>query len=573
MQTSTDRTSGESEPPARSTSPPVVGVFSGVRVVGLCTLASRVLGLIRDIGMASLFGAGPVMDAFSVAFRVPNLFRRLFGEGALTAAFLPLFVRETQRDGLESGWRLSSAVLAALTVALVALTVVGELVLAGLWWFVPLGPEARLLVGLTAAMLPYVILICLAAQLAAMLNGLNRFAWPALVPVLMNLIWIGGLVLVAPRFSDPERQAYALSGCILVAGVFQVVAQWPPLARAGFRFSFEWAWAKGRLRALGAAMTPVLLGLGVAQVNTVADSALAWLLAPGAESSATMPLPGNPAWPVSAGAASALYFGQRLYQFPLGIFGVALSTVMFPRLATHAESGRMDLLRDDLQLGLRMVLAIGLPASAGLMLLSEPITALFFEHGAFDSDDLRRTASVVAAYGVAVWAWCGLLILTRAAYAAGDRLTPLRLSVWAVGLNLVLNLILVWPLGGTGLALATSITSIAQTLALGWRLQRSVGRLDVRNLALALAKSLAATLLMAAVGFAALAMLPESESLVGRVIRVVAPFAASVAVWFGAATLLRIDEVRLLLHPGGESSRPSQNGVGRGEASDSSSAE
>lgn len=510
--------------------------------------------------MASLFGGGPVMDAFAVAFRIPNLFRRLFGEGALTAAFLPLFVRETHQGEPGAGQKLATAVLATLTAVLCGVTLIGEAILGSLLWLAPLSEEGRVLVGLTAALLPYVVLICVAAQLSAMLNALDRFAWPALVPVLMNVLWIGGMLVVVPLFESPVAQAYSLAVCILVAGAFQMAAQWPALRGAGFRLDLDWTWARPRLKELFSAMAPVLVGLTVAQINTVADSFLAWALAPGAGDGPTMPLPGDPRWPVSPGSASALYFGQRLYQFPMGIFGVALATVMFPLYSRHAEAGRMDLLRDDLGLGLRLVLAIGLPASAGLVLLAEPITSLFFRHGAFDAEDLRRTASVVAAYGLGVWAWCGLLIVTRASYAAGDRRTPLKLGMITVGLNFALTLALVWPFGGTGLALATSLTAIVQVSAATWLLQRAIGRLDGWRLASSAARCVLATCAMCAAGYGALCFLPESEGVTSRVMRVLVPLGVAIVAWLAAAATLRLEEVWLLLR----SDRTAANDGSRG---------
>lgn len=521
-------------------------LFVGLRIVSLCTLASRILGLVRDIGMASLFGNGPVMDAFSVAFRVPNLFRRLFGEGALTAAFLPLFVRETNRHGREAGWRLSSAVFAALSVSLVGLVLAGEAVLWVLWTTSAHTMESRLLLGLTAVMLPYVVMICLAAQQSAVLNALDRFALPALLPVVMNVIWISGIFILAPRASSAETQSYIVAGCVLAAGLVQCVAQWPALARLGYRFSWDRSTAWEQVKEVSAAMMPVVLGLTVAQANTLADSLMAWGLAPSDGGPATMPLPGNPAWPVAAGTASALYFGQRLYQFPLGIFGVALGTVLFPLLSRHAENGRLDLLRRDLGLGLRLVLAIGIPASVGLMILAEPVTALFFRHGAFDEADLAQTSRVVAIYAMAVWAWCGLLIVTRGAYAAGDRRTPLQLSVWAVVVNLVLNLALVWPLGGAGLALGTSATAILQMIAASLLLQKQVGTMDWRRIGSTLAKTIIGAAVMTAIAIPMDRVLPHSNEMASRLLRVAVPLAGGIAGYAAVARILRLDEFWML---------------------------
>jgi putative peptidoglycan lipid II flippase len=245
------------------------------------------------------------------------------------------------------------------------------------------------------------------------------------------------------------------------------------------------------------------------------------------------------------GTASALYFGQRLYQFPLGVFGVALGTVLFPLLAAHAQRGELDRVRDDLTLGLRLVAAIGIPASAGLMLLARPLASLCFEYGEFDADDARQTAQMIAAYGAGVWAYCGLLIVQRGYYAIGDRLTPVRVGLAAVAFNLLMNVALIGPFGGSGLALGTAITSMVQVLTVTILYQQRVGRLDWPALFRTVFKTLVGTALMS---LACLFVGRQIEPLhLGRGASVLLPVTAAISTYCLAAWLLGLKEIGLLL--------------------------
>lgn len=576
---------GHSEASAPTATPGTVHFFASLRIISLCTLFSRVLGLVRDVGMAGLFGNGPVMDAFSVAFRIPNLARRLFGEGALAAAFLPAFLREREHAGASSAWELATAVFAWLALALSGLVLAGELVLWGLSWWGAFSPETVLLLHLTAVMLPYLILICLAAQVSAVLQALDHFTWPALLPVLLNVIWIGCLWGVAPWLESPSVQMSAVAVSILVAGFVQLAAPLPTLRRLGFRFQRSRErraksrepdkWPRSgrsgspllarfpaeegatgtKVVAIAAAMLPLAIGLSITQLNTLADSLIAWGFSQPETGSPQMLLSGGAGYPLEAGTASALYFGQRIYQFPLGVFGVALGTVLYPQLSRHAESGRLDRLRDDLSLGLRLVVCIGLPASLGLVLLAEPLTALLFQHGAFDTDDARQTVGMISAYGLAVWAYCGLLIVHRGYYAVGDRYTPLRIGLVAVALNLVLDFTLIWPIGGPGLALATALAAMLQVVASTWYLQRHIGRLIRGELLRTTIRAAVATLVMGAVCGATLAPWEAGGGLLRRSVRVLVPLVASVAAYFVAARLLGLDELWLLFRRHGPESR------------------
>jgi len=535
--------------------------LAGLRIVGLLTLASRVLGLARDVLMAALFGNSAVMDAFSVAFRVPNLARRLFGEGALSTAFLPAFVRESEQRGEDSAWKLAGTLFVALAGVLAAVVLLGEIVLAAALWWNGSG-ESRLLLFLTAVMLPYLLLICLAAQFCAVLHARDHFTWPALLPVMLNVVWIATLVLLVPRFATPGGQITVVAVCVLVGGALQLATPLPMLLRHGFRFQTDWAAHRQTVAGLARGLLPILLGLSIMQINTLADSLIAWCFSRPEDGPAEMPLFAGVEYPMVSGTASALYFAQRMYQFPLGVFGVALGTVLFPLFARQAHAGDFGRLRESLSLGLRLVTAIGLPAGIGLIVLAEPLTALLFQHGNFDADAAAQTAGMIAVYGSGVWAYCGLLIVNRAFYAMNDSQTPLRLGVLAVLVNLALDFVLIWPLGGNGLALGTAVAATLQFLLAVVCVQARVGRFDWRPLWRAIMKTIIACVAMLAACWGVLQVCPVATTFTSRLLRVAAPFAAAVAVYFATARLLGLREAALLFrrNVGAECDQPRSGG-------------
>ena len=436
-------------------------LFSGLRVVSLCTLASRVLGLLRDMQMAKLFGAGPILDAFTVAFQIPNLARQLLGEGALTAAFLPAFVREKEQSGPAAAQRLTSATFVRLGQLLIGLVAVTEIVIGLLLAVHSWGPDGTRLLQLTAIFAPYVILVCLTALLGAALQSLNRFFWPAVLPVLLNLFWLTAVALADRWIVDAEWQVRAIAIGLVIAGFFQLLVPMGVLLRAGYRWSSDWRESLGLVRVVFQSMLPVVVGVTLSQLNALVDRVLAWGLSlPGVSESAYA------SWlPVlESGTVSALYLGQRMYQFPLGVFGVALGTVLFPILSRHAEQGDMPGFRTDLSLGLRLAVAIGFPASCGLMLVAGPLSTALFQAGKFDAADAALTTSMVRAYGSAAWAFILLLIANRGFYALGDRQTPVRLGKLSVAWNLGISLLLIYPMKGAGLAWGTSLATMLQAV-------------------------------------------------------------------------------------------------------------
>lgn len=533
-------------------------LFSGLRIVASSTLASRVLGMFREIASAKLFGLSPVWDAFSFAFMIPNLSRRLFGEGALSAAFLPVFARELEGErehNLQSAWQLASAVFTLLAVVLTGLVLVGELSLWGLSHFYAGHAETELMLGLTAVMLPYALLICLAAQVTAVLHALGHFTWPALVPVVLNLCWIASIWLVDPLFEpDRVKQIYALAVCIVLAGVLQLALQWPTLRSFGFRFDRNWQSVRPAVREIVMATLPVTLGLSITQINTILDRLIAWTLTAPIDGAWALPLPGGLTYPLQPGAVSALYFGERVYQFPLGVFGVALGTVLFPLLSRHAVRGDLLRVRDDLSLGLKLVIAIGFPASAGLVLVAEPLTRILFQHGDFTAADTARVAPILAAYSAGVWAYCGIPILYRGFYAVGERKIPVQVGLAAVALDVSLNLTLIWPLAERGLACSTAISACVQTALLAWLIQRRIGSIDWRGLLSTAFKAASATVVMAAVWLGAFHLFPAGKGRLYESVTVVVPILLAAAAYFIAARWFRLDELRLLLRSEGPDS-------------------
>ena len=520
---------------------------AGVQAGG--TLVSRVLGMLRDSATAALLGlsgSGGVMDAFALAFRIPNLFRRLFGEGALTASFLPVLTDRLEHDRT-AAWQLASVMLTLLTVVLVGVVLVGELICAALIWLSPDDSQLRLLAGFTAALLPYLVLICLAAQLTATLQALGHFGTGAWAPALLNVCWLAAAWWIAPEYaSDKSSQAYILTGAILIGGVLQMAIQLPLLRGFGFRYDWNWAASRDAVRRVLAGMSASAVGLAITQLNTLADSLLAWGLA--------APTPGTPVgwlggivnYPLQDGAVAALYYGERLYQFPLGLVGVALGTAIFPLLSRHAARGDFDRLGYDLTLGLRLIALIGVPASVGLVLLANPITALLFEWGEFTAADASRTARVIACYGAGVWAYCGLPVLVRAYHATGSPRAPVRIGMAMVGVNLALNLILIWPLAEAGLAVATAVAAALNLLMLSVVFARSVAPLDLRAIAVSTGKTVLASAVMAATVLLVLQLHPAGASLSSRAMTVLLPCLAGAAAYFAAAWMLGVREMRVL---------------------------
>ncbi|MEM1107762.1 MAG: murein biosynthesis integral membrane protein MurJ [Planctomycetota bacterium] len=472
------------------------GGFVGhaVLVSGL-TLVSRVLGLVRDAVLAAVFGASIVLDAFLIGFIVPNLFRRLFGEGALTAAFIPRYTKLLKEDPALAR-RFASLCVVVVAMLLAGITLVGEVVL-GLWLTQAEGEKTTLVLRLTMAMLPYMPMVCGVAFLGAVLQVHRKFGPAAAAPVLLNLAMIAAALAVGFFVGGNDAAAGVsrigvVAASVLVAGLLQLVwlglAVWrtAPLTTA---FAGTGKHFRGMLRVMG----PMVIGLGVFQINTLLDGLIAYGFAVPVDDDGKVLAESfelfnqSYDYPMQTGAVTTLTLAQRLYQFPLGAFGIAIATAIFPALA-RAAAGRDvsvkppaagdsgDEFAAIFRRGIRLTLFLGIPASVGLILMRVPLTRVFFEYGAFTADDALRSANVLMGYAAAVWAYSLTHVTTKAFYAVDDAMTPLKVSLGMVGINLALNLTLIWPFGVAGLAWSTAASAVLQSLLLVALLRRHVGR-------------------------------------------------------------------------------------------------
>jgi len=525
----------------------------GTLVIGSLTLASRVLGLVRDMLCAATFGTGMVWDAFSFAFRVPNLLRRLFGEGALSAAFVPVFTQYLELRDRKDAWRLAGTVGTTLAAVLVACLLVGEALVLLLPRVAELSALWRLSLALTAVLLPYMVFICLTALAAAILNSLRHFALPALAPVVLNLCWIGALVAAAPVLSGSLRgRAFVLAGGILVAGLLQLLLQVGGLRRKGFRLRPALDLRHPGLRRIAVSMAPITLGLAAFQVNVLLDGVIAISLSAPAGTESFTILGASVRYPMQIGANSVLYYSNRLMQFPLGVFGIALATAVFPALSARAARKDWSGFCEELTDGLGVVLFIGIPAGAGMIALARPMIDLLFGHGAFADDPsaTARTAAALTAYCTGIWAYCALHVLVRAFYSLQDTVTPVKVAVAAIALNLAINLALLWPLGEAGLAAATSVSAAVQCCVLYAVLRGRMRPGGQVRLAHTLLKTCLATAVMVASVSAAgklVAARPGPDDLARRAIGLFVPLGVGTVVFFVAAAALHVREMKTLL--------------------------
>ncbi len=502
----------------------------------MATMASRLLGVVREVVLAALFGAagGVEMDAFNVAFRVPNLLRDLFAEGAMTAAFVPVVTRTLARDGRQAAWRLGNLVINAL------LVVTGAAVLAGLVCAAPLthaiAPrfadtpgKLELTTGLTRAMLPFLPAVAVSVAMMGMLNSLRRFFVPALAPAMFNVATIACAVAVVPlmpRVGLPPIAGIAIG--TVAGGIAQVLLQWPALRREGFRYRPILDVRDPALREVLRMLAPGTLGLAAVQINVFVNTYLAT---------------GQP-----QGAVSWLSYAFRLMYLPIGLFGVSLATAALPEISRHAANHDAPAVRRTLSGALRMLLMLNVPATIGLMVLATPIVSLILERGRFTAFDTAATAAALICYAPGLLAYSAVKMTAPTFYALGDSRTPVLLSLASAGLNLALNLALVRVLGFRGLALGTAVAAIFNAAALLWLLQRRLDGLDGARIGVTFAKVLAASLAMGASAHLTIVWLTGAiagSSSAVRALRVSIAIAAGLITLAAVARALKLEELSL----------------------------
>jgi putative peptidoglycan lipid II flippase len=447
-------------------------------------MTSRVLALVREQVIAYLFGAGNAVDAYNVAFRIPNLVRDLFAEGAMSAAFVPTFTRTLSRGGKEAAWRLGRQVLTALLIATGLLVVLGmvfapALVRAFAGSFSEVPGKLELTVLLTRLMLPFLMMVAVAAAFMGMLNSLNRFFVPALSPAMFNvgsLVCLLALVPLVPGLGWPPITAAALG--VLVGGLGQAALQWPMLRREGFRYRPALDLRDPGLQRVLILMGPGTLGLAATQINVFVNTVLAT---------------GE-----GTGAVSWLNYAFRLMYLPLGIIGVSIATAAIPAISRHAARDDLGGVRKEVVGGLSMMLLLNVPATLGLVVLARPIVSLLFERGQFSAADTDATALALICYAVGLTGYSAVKIASPTFYALHESRTPVLVSVGSVAVNVALNLVLVRYLSYYGLALGTSITALLNAGILLTLLRRRLGGLEGRRLFSVLVRTGVAALVMAA---------------------------------------------------------------------------
>jgi putative peptidoglycan lipid II flippase len=434
-------------------------VVKAAGVIGVATFSSRILGFIRDMVLARLFGATPAADAFFVAFRIPSLLRELFAEGSMSSAFIPVFTEYRTMRTKQEAWELASALFTTLLTVVTFVTLAG--ILAAPWLVQLLAPgfqenpdKLALTTLLARVMFPYLLFISLAALAMGILNSVRAFAAPAFSPLFLNIFIIVGALFVSPRLPEP---IIGVAIGVVAGGAAQFAMQLPSLKLRGLLFGFRFEPGHPGLKRIGLLMVPSLLGLSVTQINLTVSTILGSFF---------------------AGGPTYLFYGMRLIQFPLGIFGVALATAILPTLSAQAARGALDELRTTLGFGLRMILFIMVPAMLGLILLRTPIVHLFFEHGTFSAHDTAETALAVLCYSLGLWAFGGVRIIVAAFYSLQDTKTPAISAAIAVAANILFSLALMSPLGAAGLALATALAAMVNGGILVAVLNRRLGGVE-----------------------------------------------------------------------------------------------
>jgi len=505
-------------------------------IIGLAVMCSRILGLARELIFAALFGGGRALDAFTVAFRIPNLLRDLFAEGALSTAFVTTFSKTIARGGDEAAWRLANKVATMTALVLGALCVLGMVFSDSLVGLLAPGfdqDKAALTAHLTRIMFPFILLVSLAALVMGMLNAKNVFGVPAMASSFFNIgSIIGGLVLgywIDPHFGP--RALIGLAFATVIGGALQLAVQLPSLAGLGYRFRPDLRWRDAGVKAVLMLMGPSVIAASTTQFNVLINS----IFASGLED----------------GAIFWLAAAFRLMQLPLGIFGVALGTVTLPLLSRLVVAGRMDAFRSELARAMRWALLLTLPATAGLMMLAEPIISLVYQHGKFDAYQAAQAAGALRFYAIGLAGYAALKVLVNAFYALERRKTPMVVSFLAVGLNLLFNWIFTFRLGWghRGLAFSTGCIATVNFLLLYALMQIQLKGLESRRLLLLLGKLAVACAALVAVCAASSRWLLadwQTQAFFIRLAALLGTVTLSALVFAGCGVLLHIEELKEL---------------------------
>ncbi len=490
-------------------------VIKAAGVVGAATLLSRILGFFRDAVIAWYFGAGHYSDAFIAAFRIPNLLRKLLGEGSISNAFVPVLTDYLAIDGREEAFRLARSALWVLSIILVVISLIGILIAPLIVKFIAPGfigtpDKLALTITLTRIMFPYIFFIGLVALCMGILNVFGHFAAPALAPVLLNLAIIFSVFFLCPHLNTP---VLGLAIGVMIGGILQLFLQLPVMAGHGFNF-----WQKAKmghpgLKKMSRLMPPVILGGAVYQINVLVGTLLGSFL--------------------PEGSVSVLYFADRLVQFPLGIFAIAAATAVLPSLSRQASLNDLNALKDTFGYAVRLTLFLTIPSMMGLIVLRVPIITMLFQRGEFSLQATLLTAQALLYYAIGLWAFSAVRIVAATFFALKDTRTPMVLATVSILANIGLGVVLMKPLAHAGLALATSLASVLNLALLVFALRKKLGSLGWRGIAQSALKTLVSAAVMGtAVWVAAQFLIPDQgTSFIALFAGVMACVAAGVAIF------------------------------------------
>jgi putative peptidoglycan lipid II flippase len=427
--------------------------------LGVATLTSRILGLAREMAYAAFMGDTWVAGAFMLAFTVPNLFRRLLGEGALTAAFIPIFKEKEKLEGDIPMWRAANAVISGLFVISTAVIVLAAILITTLLFLGIEDPKTSLMLGLLRVMLPYMLLVCLAAVFMSMLNARGHFFIPALGAAMLNVVMIASVFWLAPRLGTAlHQQIFGLAIGVVIAGVVQAGFQLPLLKREGFAYSWTYPRHNETVRRVVKQMVPAAIGVAAFQINVLLTQGIAFSVDPG--------------------VVASFNYAVRLMELPQGMFGISIATYLLPALSGFATEKKWGEFRGTLRQGLGYLWFLNLLATVLLFALATPMVRLLFERGAFDEYSTSRAALALACLAPGLVAFSTVNILARGLFALNDTNTPMKISLFCLVINALLSVALVWRFKQAGLAAANSLTAWLNAGLLAYALRRKLGRLD-----------------------------------------------------------------------------------------------
>ncbi len=502
-------------------------VAKAAGVVGISTMLSRIFGLIRDIIVAAIFGAGWIYDAFLVAFRIPNLLRRIIGEGSLTVSFVPVFTEYLQKKSKDEALQLANIAFTLLSIILVIISILGVLfspliVALNAPGFIKTPDQFALAVFLNRLMFPYIFFMSLVALCMGILNSFKHFAAPALSPVILNISMILATLLLHDYFSQP---IIALAVGVMIGGVLQLAMQWPFLVKFGIKFKFRVNLHHPGIKQIAILLLPAILAAAVNTINVIIGQILASFL--------------------PKGSVSYLYYADRVMELPLGIFAIAIGTAILPSFSRHTAAGNMDELKSSISFALRLMLFVTMPAMVGLMVLSLPIISVLFQRGAFDAKATILTGQALFYYALGLWAFSIVRVIIPAFFSLQDSKWPLKAAVITLVVNLFASLVLMQFLKHNGIALANSLAATVNVIILSVVLKKRIGTFLDRSFYSSVVKIIISSLVMLAALMIVDFFLPWNTDahFKARLIYLIASIAVGAAAFFVCSYLLKSPEI------------------------------